>query len=171
MNDTAIGIVFDGEARQILTVKRKDVPVWVLPGGGVDPGESPENAAIREVLEETGLQVEILRKVARYHPINRLGRITHVYECRPIGGSLSLSDETRDIGFFSCDKLPKKFFDVHKDWLLDALAGHPDVIEEPLRSTSYWNAFVYVLKHPLVSLRFISSYRFWRNFFRIERAN
>ncbi len=48
MRDGAAAVVFDDEKRNVLLVKRRDVPVWVLPGGGIDPGESPEDAAVRE---------------------------------------------------------------------------------------------------------------------------
>ena len=45
------GIVFNEERTKVLLIKRLDIPVWVLPGGGLDPGESPEAGAVREVLE------------------------------------------------------------------------------------------------------------------------
>ncbi len=47
-------VIVLNESQQILLVKRKDVPLWDLPGGRVDPGESAEEAAVREILEETG---------------------------------------------------------------------------------------------------------------------
>ena len=50
------GIVFNAERTEVLLVKRRDIPVWVLPGGGLDPDESEAEGAVREVLEETGLE-------------------------------------------------------------------------------------------------------------------
>ena len=59
------GILFSEDKKEVLLVQRRDLPVWVLPGGGLDPGETPEEGVIREVEEETGLQVKIVREIAQ----------------------------------------------------------------------------------------------------------
>ena len=59
------GIVFN-EQGHVLLQRRSDNSFWGLPGGGVDPGESVEQGAMREVLEETNLHVEIIRFVGVY---------------------------------------------------------------------------------------------------------
>jgi ADP-ribose pyrophosphatase YjhB (NUDIX family) len=53
-----VAVIEDG---RVLLTQREDFPVWCLPGGGVDPGESLAQAAVREVREETGLEVELER--------------------------------------------------------------------------------------------------------------
>lgn len=45
--------MFDNH-QKLLLVKRRDVPVWVFPGGGIEKGETPERAVVREVFEESG---------------------------------------------------------------------------------------------------------------------
>ena len=47
------------EAGKVLLIKRRDFGVWLLPGGGIDAGESAAEAAVREAQEETGLEVEL----------------------------------------------------------------------------------------------------------------
>ncbi len=69
MKQAVYGILFTQDRKQILLVKRRDLPVWVLPGGGLDEGEDPKEGAIREVEEETGLKVEIVKQIAEYHPV------------------------------------------------------------------------------------------------------
>ncbi|WP_100485126.1 NUDIX hydrolase [Mycobacteroides abscessus] len=62
---SASAIVTDEQGR-ILLVKRRDNTLWALPGGGHDIGESIEQTAIREVKEETGLDVDITGLVGIY---------------------------------------------------------------------------------------------------------
>jgi 8-oxo-dGTP diphosphatase len=55
---------------KILLVKRCTVPFrgyWALPGGRVDPGETVEQTIVREVEEETGLDVIVVSKIGEYH--------------------------------------------------------------------------------------------------------
>src|SRR5690349_24934449 len=58
-------LTFDGAGR-VLLVKHGDVHLWTTPGGAVDPLETPADAAIREMWEETGLDVELLRVLGVY---------------------------------------------------------------------------------------------------------
>jgi len=154
MKSCAIGIVFDSTKQKVLIIQRRDVPVWVLPGGGIDRSETPEEAVVREVKEETGLNVAVVRKVAEYTPVNKLAQITHVFECSPIDGELTTGDETRLIEFRSLCSLPKLFFIIHLEWLVDAMKNEPDVIKKPLTNVNYWNLIKYFCSHPLHVLRF-----------------
>ena len=153
MAESVIALIFDEDKQNILTIKRRDVPVWVLPGGGIDPGESPEDAVKREVLEETCCNVSIVRKVAEYAPINSLSLPTHLFECRYADGNIDLGEETRAIGFYPLDALPEPFFFLHKDWILDALQNNQDLIRKPIYQVTYTNLFLYILKHPIQVLR------------------
>jgi 8-oxo-dGTP diphosphatase len=155
--DAAIGLVFNEDKSQILLVKRRDVPVWVLPGGGVENGESFAEAVTREVFEETGLKVEVVRKIALYTPINSLARLTETYECRVVDGSLQVSHETKEIQFFPSKQLPKNFFFLHEEWLKDALKNSHRPIERPLTNVTYWNLAKYFVKHPFWVMRFLST--------------
>ena len=110
MRKTAIALVFSPDQHSILLVKRRDIPVWVFPGGGIDLQEEPEKAAVREVLEETGITVKTTHKIAEYTPTNFLTSEMHIYKCAQIEGKPRKTEETRDAAFFPLDKLPKPFF-------------------------------------------------------------
>ncbi|MBS0628564.1 MAG: NUDIX hydrolase [Verrucomicrobia bacterium] len=100
------GIIFSENKQNVLLVQRRDLPVWVLPGGGLDPSESPEKGVIREVEEETGYKVRISRQVAEYLPVNRLTQKTYFFECLIIGGSATLNPEAKSIQYFPIKNLP-----------------------------------------------------------------
>ncbi len=157
----AVGIILDESGKQVLLVKRRDVPVWVLPGGGIDSGENSEQAVKREVFEETGYVIDIIRKTAEYYPINRLAARTSVYLCKIKSGESKLSPETASIAFFFIQNLPDSFFSVHRDWLRDALT-HTNLVEKPLTQVTYWAVFKHLLKHPMHVLRFFLTRLFKR---------
>jgi 8-oxo-dGTP diphosphatase len=151
----AIAIIFDETGSKILILKRRDVPMWVLPGGGIDVDETAENAAIREVLEETGLHVKIVRKIAEYTPLNKLAKDTFLFECKAVSGKIITGDETQEIGFYPFSNLPKPFFPVHQDWIDDALMNSPEVIKKTVERVTYWNVFKYFCQHPIWVIRFL----------------
>ena len=120
---TNLVIVKEGK---IVVTKRNDIPMWCLPGGRVDSGESVAEAAIREALEETGLHVKLVALVGVYSRPNWRARGDHVvlFLAEPIGGELSLSNETADIGYFAPNNLPSPLLSWHHQRIADALAGH-----------------------------------------------
>jgi 8-oxo-dGTP diphosphatase len=148
------GIVFSQDRQHVLLIKRRDVPVWVLPGGGIEKGETPEDAAIREVEEETGLKVKICRKIAEYSPLCRLARLTHFFECDVLEGSLQTGSETRDIQFFSLKNLPKHLPPPYLEWIEDAKEAHPFLLKKPITSVTYRAALKNLILHPLLTFRF-----------------
>ena len=155
-----IGIIFKDNQKKILILKRRDVPLWVLPGGGIDENETPETAMTREIKEETGLDVAISRKIAEYSPINALTALTHVFECKTSNpDSLSTGEETEDISFYPVDDLPTNFFPLHLIWLHEALDKqyHHLILKKPITQVTYWRVFSYFCQHPLLTLRFIFS--------------
>ncbi len=152
----SVCIILDQTRSHILLVKRKDVPIWVLPGGGIDANETPEQAAIREAYEETNCQITIDRQSGEYTPINKLAALTFVYICHIKEGLPQLCSETSAISFFSLRHLPSDFFSLHQEWLDDALI-HSHVVKKQLTQVTYWAVFKYLLKHPLHLLRYLFS--------------
>jgi 8-oxo-dGTP pyrophosphatase MutT (NUDIX family) len=149
------GVIFSHDRSQVLLTLRRDVPVWVLPGGGIDSGETPETAIVREILEETGFHVKISRWVGAYTPVNRLARFTHLYECQAIAGEPMISNETKDVRFFSLKKLPP-MPPPYLEWIKDALIVQP-ILYKRLESVSYLNLLKNCVIHPVLVGRFLLS--------------
>ena len=124
-------IIFDETKQKILLTQRADNGQWCLPSGSVDAGERVEETCIREVYEETGLNVRVIRLVGVYSDPNRLveypdGSKAHVvaisFEAEIIDGKLGLSDETTDFGYFTVTEMDKlEMLLNHKERILDAL--------------------------------------------------
>jgi 8-oxo-dGTP pyrophosphatase MutT (NUDIX family) len=149
----AIGIILTHDKSEVLLVKRRDLPIWVLPGGGIECGESPQEALIREVEEETGLTVSIQRHCAEYTPINRLSTQTSIFLCSPLSGTLSLSSETDDIAYHPLNNLPPSLFHLHAHWLQESLSSET-LIQRQLTEVSYAALTSYFCLHPWQVLRF-----------------
>ncbi|MBN2045631.1 MAG: NUDIX hydrolase N-terminal domain-containing protein [Anaerolineales bacterium] len=102
------------EAGKLLLVREHVDGGWTLPGGWVDIGERPAEAAERETFEESGYRVRANRLVGVYDA-NRLGelRFYHAYKlvflCDLNGGNPATSYETSEVGWFERDALPQPF--------------------------------------------------------------
>ena len=148
MQDAAIGIVFDSfKQNQVLWVKRRDIPIWVLPGGGIDPGETAEMAILREVEEEAGVQVKITRQAAHYQPINCVTSNTHLFICHLEKGSPRPTEEASEAAFFPLQTPPKPHFPLHAQWLQEALQN-PSFIKRPLTGFKWGKVLLFFLRHP-----------------------
>ncbi len=112
-----VGVIVRAPDGRIVMEKRSDCGLWGMLGGRIDPGESVVATAVREVREESGLDIEVVGLVGVYsQPSERIlvyadnGDIRHivdiVVEGRIIGGSLQSSHESEDIQFFALDQLP-----------------------------------------------------------------
>ncbi len=91
---------------QVLLSRRGDLNVWALPGGRLDSGERFEEAAAREVYEETGVEIEVEQPVSLVYYAG-WRRLNIVFRARPAGGELrAQTGETRDNRYFPHDALP-----------------------------------------------------------------
>jgi ADP-ribose pyrophosphatase YjhB (NUDIX family) len=107
----AVGAVVGNEVDEILLVQRADTGVWLYPTGWADVGYSPSEVAVKEVFEETGMEVEPVRLIAVLDGL-RLGFTTVplyslVFYCRVVGGDLRAHPlECLDVGWFAESGLP-----------------------------------------------------------------
>jgi 8-oxo-dGTP diphosphatase len=134
--ESASAIVFNENRTCVLLVKREDFRVWVLPGGGIEPGETREQAAIRETREETGYEIAIDCLVGRYeHPQTAGGgSIRYLFVGRIVGGApISSGPETVGVGIFPIDALPSLMLPWVRNFIADALTNSPSVIERTLK--------------------------------------
>ncbi|GCE17385.1 NUDIX hydrolase [Dictyobacter kobayashii] len=135
LNMGTSAIIYDATHQKILLTRRSDNGRWCIPGGRMEVGESVSEACIREIHEETGLQVKIKRLVGIYsspHMLleyadgNRYQVVNHSFEAETTGGQLGLSDETTEVGYFSPSEiLQMDVLEHHLQRIQDALANQP----------------------------------------------
>ncbi|MBD0735405.1 NUDIX domain-containing protein [Streptomyces sp. CBMA29] len=109
----ASAVVTDEQGR-VLLQRRRDNDLWALPGGGMEMTDSLPGTAVREVKEETGLDVEITGLVGTYtdprHVIaytdGEVRRQFNVcFTARVTGGELAVSDESTELRFVAAEEL------------------------------------------------------------------
>ncbi len=125
--------IFDKSRQNVLLTRREDNGQWCMPGGAVDPGESVSEACAREVWEEVGLRVRILRLVGVYSDPNRLvvypdgNKIQTValhFEAEIVEGEPRLSNEVTEFGYFSAAEAQSlEMLGNHYERIVDTLAG------------------------------------------------
>ncbi|WP_194787114.1 NUDIX hydrolase [Mycobacteroides abscessus] len=116
---SASAIVTDEQGR-ILLIKRRDNTLWALPGGGHDIGETIADTAVREVKEETGLDVKVTGLVGVYTNPRHVFAFTDgevrqqfslLFPTTVLGGTLAIDYETTDIAWTALDEIPN--LDMH----------------------------------------------------------
>ena len=131
-------VILDESKQKILLTERADNKLWCLPSGGVDPGETVEETCVREVYEETGLNVRVTKLVGVYsfpHGLieypdgNKFQIIALSFTAEIIGGELGISDETTDFGYFTLEEMDDLEMVLnHKERILDAFENMPNAI-------------------------------------------
>ena len=110
---------------KLVAVERANEPfrgMPALPGGFVELGEATEDAVVREVREETGLETRVVRLVGVYSDPGRDPRghvVSVVYELERTGGDLTAGSDASDVVHLDPDHLPAMAFDHERilaDW-------------------------------------------------------
>ena len=118
------------DAGRVLLVRSADIGLWLLPGGRADDGESIASCAVREVREESGLEVRLTRLAGVYSMPRwmRHGHHSHhivLFAAESVGGELmhGTDGETLDARYFSPDALPDDLVWWHRRRIADALVS------------------------------------------------
>ena len=126
-------LIFD-EGR-ILLAHRRDIDWWNLPGGGMEVGETVDEALHREVFEETGLEVEIEQLVGVYSKPQKQ-EVVFTFRCHVTGGVPSATEETRECRFFAPDNLPANTLPKHRQRVEDAVLHQERAVLRAQRTSS-----------------------------------
>ena len=117
----AFAIILDDQ-RQVLLCHRRDADLWNLPGGHIERGETPRQAVIREVKEETGLKVVVQSLAGIYvNPLRR--NVAFSFVCQIRGGTMTTSDESDAVAYFDFEKIPRYTSPYHRARIWDVLKG------------------------------------------------
>jgi len=125
---------FSDPSNTAVLLARRAIPPfvgkWVLPGGHLEPGETPRRGALRELLEETGVVGGFETSLHPCNPLpGRLNQVTMHMLVRPMSGTLQARDDVDAVEIFSMTDLPQIPFGSHKKTLKDYFQGLCGVIE------------------------------------------
>lgn len=119
-------VVRDGRVLMVRRRIKEGELMWQFPAGGIEPGESAEQAAVRETLEETGLTVEAVKLLGeRVHP--KTGRAMSYTACEAVAGEAHVADaeELAEVAWVAhgeiADYVPYGLFGPVQDYLDEVL--------------------------------------------------
>jgi ADP-ribose pyrophosphatase YjhB (NUDIX family) len=125
-------------AGRVLLARRRDIGWWNLPGGGVEHGETVDEALRRELREEIGAEVEIVRLTGIYSK-PRKDEVVLAFLCHLAPGAehtLRTTDEVSEIGWFAPDDLPPDLLPKHRERVADAVSGRPEAVLRAQRTST-----------------------------------
>jgi 8-oxo-dGTP pyrophosphatase MutT (NUDIX family) len=128
-----MAVVLSEDRKKVLLLRREIFILWDLPGGGIDKGEAPDHAAVRECREETGYVIELDGAVGKYLHQSVYGRgdqLTYAFRGHVIGGKArGLGLETFGLDWCLINRLPSGLQTLHRQIIADAVASSPDLYE------------------------------------------
>ncbi|AZM77204.1 NUDIX domain-containing protein [Streptomyces sp. KPB2] len=113
------GVVVRDDGR-VLVIRRADNGAWEPPGGVLELDERPEDGAVREVHEETGIKVSVERLTGVYKNMSR-GVVALVFLCRPEAGAARTSSESTAVRWLTPKEVEDAMGEVYAIRVLDAL--------------------------------------------------
>jgi len=132
----AVNAVIINDDNHFVLTKRADTGMWCLPGGLVEFGETIQDATIREVREEIGVECMIEKLVGIYSinnkndmPVTKSNSIIIAFRCRIKQGTPGLSEEVTEVAFFSVENIPDTIIKNQKVRIMHALHEEQPIIE------------------------------------------
>jgi len=137
----AVGAAVANEKGELLLIQRADSGLWLYPIGWCDVGYSAPEVVVKEVLEETGFEVEPVRLIGVLDGMrlgaSRIPLYSLLFLCRAVGGSMKLHPlECTDAGWFTRENLPSPTLGAERwaDFIFAAIDGeNRDVFYDDLR--------------------------------------
>jgi len=127
-------LIFDDEGR-VLLARRRDIDWWNLPHGGMEAGETVDEALRREVMEELGVAIEVGQLVGVYSkPLKQ--EVVLTFRCRISGGAPTATEETRECHYFFPHNLPVNTLPKHRQRIEDALLNQQQAVIRAQRSST-----------------------------------
>jgi 8-oxo-dGTP diphosphatase len=117
------GIVVRDDGK-ILAIQRRDNQHWEPPGGVLELNETFEQGVRREVLEETGVNVEVEHLTGVYKNMPR-GIVALVFKCRPLDTATRCTDEATEVGWLAANEITFSMSEAYAVRVTDALLDRP----------------------------------------------
>lgn len=117
-----VDVIIDTGAGLVVMVERQNEPLgWALPGGFIDPGESAEEAALREAKEETGLEIELVRQFHFYSNPGRdpRGATASIVFVARAKGTPKAGSDAKAVATYHQGNLPQNVCFDHRQILSD----------------------------------------------------
>jgi 8-oxo-dGTP diphosphatase len=128
--------VIERDGRYLLA-RRRDIGWWNLPGGGLEAGETVDEGLVREVREEVGVEIEIVRLVGVYSkPGKQEVVLAFLCRLRDPQAQPTTSEEVSEVAWFSPDALPADLLPKHRQRIEDALLGRCEAVVRAQRSST-----------------------------------
>jgi 8-oxo-dGTP pyrophosphatase MutT (NUDIX family) len=152
-NGAFVVIFKDDSRKEVFLVFRTDYPVWVLSGGGIEPGESPEKSAIREAFEETGFETRVVRQVGKYIYANKSG---YLFEGRYVSGDYKPEFKGNIGRWFPTNKLPLDITSSTRQKIYDAIHHKGKPFEKQISSElPFLQNLILIVRHPIAVAKFV----------------
>ncbi len=133
----AMTVVLTADLHQVLLLRREIFLFWDLPGGAIESGEEPADAAVRECREETGYEVSVDQFVGTYRHQSVYGRgdqLTYVFRAHASGGTPKrFGLETTGLRWFDPQHPPRGLQPLQHQMILDAIARRDSPAERFIR--------------------------------------